>query len=260
MKALVVQSYRTVNVPGWIDTCMSTVRKWAVKASFEYEFLGDELFDLVPNWYRKKAGSLYTVTTDLARLILMNQRLSSGYDLCVWFDADVLVFNEELVIDKGVDYGFSNEVWMWIEPGGAIGHDYRVNNSVCCFSRASLGVLSSYVNECLTTIKRSLHIEFADASTSLLSAKHRESGLPLLGNVGLLPPAVLQAIANDDTAVTSECVRLYGEPLYAANLCHSFRQGLHEERVADAVFLKAISKLLATRGGILNGSLAVAAR
>ena len=53
---LVYQSFRTENVPQWIEACLSSVKQWAHAHQFEYCFLGDEIFDLLPNWFRDKVG------------------------------------------------------------------------------------------------------------------------------------------------------------------------------------------------------------
>ena len=53
---LVVQSYRTRNVPEWIVRCIQSVVKWAKASGHTYEFVDDTLFDLIPTWYRDRCG------------------------------------------------------------------------------------------------------------------------------------------------------------------------------------------------------------
>ena len=56
VSTLVIQSYRTEAVPVWIESCMQSVRDWAHGAGFSYEFVGDEIFDFLPDDYRAIIG------------------------------------------------------------------------------------------------------------------------------------------------------------------------------------------------------------
>jgi len=55
MRTVVYQSFRTENVPAWISRCLESVRLWAGAKGYDYRFIGDEIFDLAPGWYREKA-------------------------------------------------------------------------------------------------------------------------------------------------------------------------------------------------------------
>ena len=52
---------------------MKSVRDWAEVRGYDYEFIDDKIFDLVPEWYLKKAEGKITLITDLARLELARQ-------------------------------------------------------------------------------------------------------------------------------------------------------------------------------------------
>jgi hypothetical protein len=41
MKALVLQSFRTVDVPAWLSSCMHSVRQWASHNQYDYRFIDD---------------------------------------------------------------------------------------------------------------------------------------------------------------------------------------------------------------------------
>ena len=49
-KTLVIQSHRMPLPAPWMQRCLDSVRTWAEARGFDYRFLDDELFDLVPDW------------------------------------------------------------------------------------------------------------------------------------------------------------------------------------------------------------------
>ena len=49
---------------------MQLTREWAALRGFDYHFLDDRFFDLVPPWYRNKVKGNILVTSDLARLLV----------------------------------------------------------------------------------------------------------------------------------------------------------------------------------------------
>ncbi|MDH5408784.1 MAG: hypothetical protein OEY00_09255, partial [Gammaproteobacteria bacterium] len=49
MSRLVLQSHRSPLPYPWIDSCLSSVRQWAESHQYDYRYLGDELFDLIPD-------------------------------------------------------------------------------------------------------------------------------------------------------------------------------------------------------------------
>jgi len=105
---------------------MATVRDWAPA----YEHLGDELLDLAPGWVHDAAGDSLLPVTDVARLVLLQQRLAEGCDRVVWLDADVLVF-EPAVVDVEVDADVAVCVERWVTgaPGGGLQAVPWVNNA-----------------------------------------------------------------------------------------------------------------------------------
>ena len=93
MNAIVYQSYRTQNVPGWIQQCLRIVPIWARAQGYEYRFFDEALFDRLPAWFRKRVSHRILPMSDLARLLLARELLDEGFDRVVWVDADVLIFD-----------------------------------------------------------------------------------------------------------------------------------------------------------------------
>ena len=56
MRTLVVQSYRTRDVAAWIAQCLASVRDWAARRGFAYDFVDDRFFDYAPPWVRERCA------------------------------------------------------------------------------------------------------------------------------------------------------------------------------------------------------------
>ena len=99
---IVIQSYRTHDVPPWLARCLASVRAWAEECGFTYRFLGDELFDPLPARLRLRAGHLPQMLADLGRLHAIATALAEGADRAVWAGADVVVFGALCLPDARV--------------------------------------------------------------------------------------------------------------------------------------------------------------
>ena len=114
---LIVQSYRTHDVAPWLLKCMASVKAWADAMGYAYEFVDDRFFDPVPAWYRERCGKQLLPVTDLARLLLIQERFARGWQRVAWIDADILVFDpERFRIDIGGDAAFCRELWTIATP------------------------------------------------------------------------------------------------------------------------------------------------
>jgi hypothetical protein len=225
-QTVVIQSYRTDNVPEWIDMCQASVRGWAAVRGWDYQFVGDEILDLVPDWYQQRAQGRMPVITDLGRLILAREALQAGASAAIWVDADVMIFDaHRFMVDIALDYAFCREIW--VQPGSGSGLKiYRnVHNAVCLFRQAN-PMLDFYIHACKSVMKR---VQTGAASgvpnqivgTKLLTAMHNIVGFPLLDDVGMASPLVLRDLAAGGGAALDRLQTESASPLKAANLCGS---------------------------------------
>lgn len=103
---------------GWIARCLAGVRDWAAARGHAYRFMGDEILDRVPDWYRAKAGAKTPVVTDLARLLLLREALATGHRAALWLDADCLIVDparfDPFAVDDTAAVGW--EVWVDRDP------------------------------------------------------------------------------------------------------------------------------------------------
>jgi hypothetical protein len=249
----VFQSYRTSDVPVWIERCLQTVRAWAASCGFDYGFIDDQLFGYVPAWYMQKVGGNILLVSDLARLRLAKELHSRGYDRTVWVDADVVVFDPEcFTIDITEEYAFCQEVWVGLGQQGELVCSKGVNNAVSVFMNVN-SFLDFYIDSCLKIVCHKPRLNRLDASTHFLTALHDLVPFHLMTDVGLFSPLIMADIVRGAEGSLRAYMAHFDAPLRAANLCSSFR-GSHHDGILmdDGVYEAVVDRLLLTRGQIIN--------
>ncbi len=218
---VVLQSYRTTQVPDWVARCLASVEAWATDAGYDYRFLGDELFDAIPERYRMRAGHSMQLMTDLGRLLLARETLTAGADRAIWLDADIAVIAPQRF---AVPEGDRLARELWVEPGadGAIVVSPRINNCACAFTRDST-LLPFYIDACQQLVRDAVGtIAPTTVGTAFLTALDRALPLPTIDGVGLWSPFVLRDVAAGGGRYL-DALRANDPPYAAVNLCASFR-------------------------------------
>ncbi|MBT3360250.1 MAG: hypothetical protein HN403_11555 [Rhodospirillales bacterium] len=222
MRTVVYQSYRTSNVPAWIETCLTSVRQWAATQGFEYRFFGDEFLEMVPGWYREKADGRIPIVTDLARLLAARDFLVDGCERTIWLDADVLVFDpDHFTVSVTDEFAFGEEVWVQPSSSGGLRAYRNVHNAICIFVGGN-AMLDFYIHAC----KSILCLLDGGAppqivGPKLLSALHNMIGFDLIGEVGMLSPLSLRDVANGGGPALDLMCEKQSKQLCAMNLCSS---------------------------------------
>ena len=196
---------------------MQSARAWADAQRFDYHFIDDRLFDYVPEWYRRGAGTNVQVITNLARILVARELLAAGYERTIWIDADILVFDREAFrIEVTSDFAFCHQIWVetrW----GALVKSVGVNNSVSVFVRGN-----SFLDFCIWAhedlVRRGTQILPHGTTTRLLTALHQAVPFRLLTNVGVLSPVVAHDIRSGVNRRAQEYAALHGAPIHAINL------------------------------------------
>ncbi|HEX4052931.1 MAG TPA: hypothetical protein VHX86_01570 [Tepidisphaeraceae bacterium] len=253
MHTVVFQSFRTHDVPAWIDRCMKTVRDWAAARGFDYRFIDDRFFDCVPEKYRAKTTDKIMLS-DLARLMMSKQLLGEGYQRTVWVDGDVVVFapdSWELPTDH--DYYFCYEIMPVNRSSAGFRFDVRANNAVSIFS-AGNPFQDFYIHACEQIMDGNANPEHWALGTYFLSWLRRAFPLPLLHNVGTFGPRVLKDLAHGTTDVLPLYVRATNVPLVAANCCVSMRDKLVTSpiEITDDLCTAAIDRCIESGGEVVN--------
>lgn len=227
----VIQSCSPQQREGWIGRCVDSVRDWSEQQGYEHHLLGDEMFRLLPDWYRGKVGKRLPIAADLARLLLIQRALEDKYECAIWFDADVLIFDSSLRLDFEGSCAFGLEIWVQ-EHEGRFAARRNVHNAVCAFRRGC--VVLPFLIQTVESIIRRVHPDHIApqlVGPKLLTALHSLCNFELLPEVGALGPAVCRDIAAGGGPALDLLRRKSEVKPKAVNLCAS----LAEAELADAV-------------------------
>ena len=223
MRTLIVQSAADER-PAWTDRCLASAQTWAEHAEYDYRFIGDDLFGFVPDWYLAKCADKLPVAADLARLVWIQQLLSSDVAECVvWLDADVLVFAPQLRIAPQTSCLFGYE--YWVQPKrDQTGFAVRgsVHNAVAAF-RKNCPILPFLIEIILRLMRRvdPDHIAPQMMGPKLLSHLHNLADFELAYQVGALSPELLLELAAVPGGAMEAWAKRLREPILAANLAAS---------------------------------------
>jgi hypothetical protein len=249
MNTIVFQSYRTTNVPPWLQACLQTTRNWAASLGFNYRFLDDRFFDYCPEQYRTKVNNHVLLLSDLARLMVARQLLQEGYDRTVWIDADMLIFAPSVFsIDTSEPFALCNELWINRRATGFVGWR-RVNNAVCVFDRGN-AFLDFYIAACSKIVaNQSPPVDPLAVGTKFLTELHKLVPFALIAGVATLSPVLMESLSRGDPEPLRGYRKAFNQPIAAANLCGSFRgrssQGIN---MTDEIYEAAVQRLLGDTG------------
>jgi hypothetical protein len=253
MRTIVLQSFRTEDVPDWLTACMDSVLAWAMGNGSEYRRRDDVFFDLAPDWVRARCGENIYPVTDICRLLWMREQLHADYDRVVWADADLLVFAPgRLNLATKGGHGFAHELFLGTQPSGEYVRTEGLNNSLMVFEHAGLAVLERYLEACLDALRAAAPGPIPREALLPLNVPHwpDRRALGKVYGVGLFGLSLMTEIAAGGGALTREYARRVPRPLAAANLSHFLRNAAIPEARPhfDSVYKIAVGRLLATRG------------
>ena len=254
---LVLQSYRRERVPGWLRRCLGSVEAWADDAGHAYEFVDDRLFDRLPGWFRERCGDRLLPQTDLARLLLIREKLAAGIRRVAWLDADVFVFApEHLRLDGEDSFAFCREAWLDRGGDGCVLATPKVNNAAMVFA-AGNPALDFLIHACLTIAAHRPRggIGTFDFGPVLLTQLSNVLPVPVIGCVGMIGPLLAEELGRGGGPLCATYAMACGQPLGAANLCGSLVGDPRTPGFDEAALSRAMDALERTRGEIINGHL-----
>ncbi|HEY1921302.1 MAG TPA: hypothetical protein VGG44_00940 [Tepidisphaeraceae bacterium] len=252
MRTVVFQSFRTHDVPEWINRCTASVREWAAGQAFEYKFIDDRLFDYVPDTYRAKITNKI-ILSDIARLLVSKELLGQGYQRTIWVDADILVFDpDNWQIPTEHDYYFCHEMMPVNKTPQGFQFDVRANNSVSVFS-AGNQFQDFYIDSCRKILDQEQVSDHWGLGTHFLSWVRRAYPMPLMHNIGMFYPPLLKDIMRGSAEVMPWYIRAQKVPLVAANLCASLRDAPSPPAtIIDDVNKIVVDRCLESKGHVVN--------
>jgi len=281
-KTLVLQSAQSRRAQ-WLDTCLVSVESWAAQANYTYRFIGDELFDQVPEWYMRKVAGRMPIASDLGRLLWIKNLIDQGEaDTVVWLDADVLVFApSKLKLAPVSSCVFGQELWIQKKLPKSHpkdGEKLQRQNGTWQVRKNVHNALAAFRKDCpvlpflIEVIQRMMHRVDANfiapqmMGPKLLSNLHNLADFELMPSVGALSPEVILNLAgkqakHEETSVKNSQGAGQGalqallarqtEPLLAANLCSSLLGELSSDtQVQEDLMMDAIAALNAHPEGL----------
>jgi len=259
MKTIVYQSFRTSEVPEWIDACMRSVRAWAEQKGYAYRFWDDSFFDFLPRELRGRAERYKCLMADYARVAAAHELLAEGWERAIWVDADVLVFdpgNFEIEVSSG--YAFCREIWLRRTLFRRPQFELRVNNTVAVFCRDER-LTSFYLDAARVILSGNVELTPYSIGTHFLLDLKRAVDFPLLRSVGILGPEMAYRYLEDDGRFLRPYLRFQMSPVASANLCLSgvgqtyrFPGARRPWTLDNAAIMALADRLLADRGASLN--------
>ena len=260
---LIIQSHRQPLPFTWLAPCVASVKNWAKQESYDYQFIGDALFDTLPQWVLEKTRAQKVIATDLARLKFLQKFLAAGYQRVVWLDADFLIFapdNFQLpepgqLAEK---YALGREVWVQPKiPAQKAGQEparnkatkfkayKKVHNAFLLFDaqfdqrNSFLDFYTAHAERLLEKVSGPIPPQFI--GPKLLTALHNVVQCPVQENAGMLSPWVI----NDILAGGGPALTLFRDkspqPLAGANLCSSLS---NSDVLPECALEKVVTQLL----------------
>ena len=224
LNTLVIQSHRSPLPYPWLTYCLDAVRRWCELNKYEYQFLGDDLFDFVPEDLLEKVKDQTVIAADIARLNVLRDALGKGFDTVVWLDADFLIFDPVNFVLPDELYAIGREVWIQYDRQGRLKVYKKVHNAFLMFRQGN-----SFLNFYADTAERLLQQNHGGMppqfiGPKLLTALHNITQLPVMESAGMLSPLVIKDIVRGE----GEALQLFIEhspcPIAGANLCTSSRE------------------------------------
>ena len=249
MKTLVLQSFRSHDVPAWIERCLASAKAWSELRGYDYLLTDDSAFDLCGTEYLARVGGNLRSITNLCRLELSRRAHIQGYDRTVWLDADILVFDPLAFSVDGVRrYAFARETWVELRAPRRWRAFSAVNNSafVCLRGEPDLDFLIDATRH--VARHREIRTNY-QVGGDLIKGLRASLDFELLHSVGMLSNYVVLALASNHAELLQAQARFHGTPVFAANLCAS---GNYSPPVSERRVLAAIDVLERSKGGAIN--------
>lgn len=257
MTTVVLQSFRTWDVPDWMRTAMASVAAWAQARGYDYRFMDDDFLRLVPDWARWRLRGQLPAVTDLARLIWARRVLDGGADRVIWADADLLVFDPaRLDFAPGLGHACARQLHLYLHDDRSTEPRPGINNALMVFE-AGDAFIDTYLDAALTAARGAdaLNMPHTLLGPVLLETLAARGPLPLIEGIGLFGPGLMEAVAAGGGALTREYLRHMRAPLVAANLGQALRALAQPARRAafDDTYASAAARLLTSRGAVMQG-------
>lgn len=201
---------------------MAGVKQWAENNGFEYTCFGDEVFDVLPTWYRQKLEGRGPILADLARLIHARMALQNGYEAVIWCDSDTLVIDPDWQPTTPSHSIFGQELWLQHDKAGRLEIRKQPHNAYFMFTSSS-PVLDFLIHTVESIIHRAdpAHIAPQMVGPKLLKALNTFAEFDLEPAAGAMSPLLSESLLRDQSDMTSYFKAAQQTAPKLMNLCAS---------------------------------------
>lgn len=234
---LVIQSHRTPLPYSWITRCLDSVSTWADSNYYQYRFMGDELFDVLPEAFAKKRLQQPVMFSDLARLICLKRALQDGYQRVIWLDSDFLIFDPSAFVVPDEQYAVGREAWVQHDKRGMLKVYKKVHNAFLMFCQGN-HFLDFYIETATRLLSKNTgNVPPHFIGPKLLTALHNVVSLPVMESAGMLSPLVIKDLIQGGGIAWDQFVEASPQPIAGANLCISScqRNEVSEDEVSRLI-------------------------
>jgi len=234
---LIIQSHHSPLPYSWIARCLESVHKWAESNHYQYQFIGDELFDLLPDAFAEKRLQQPVMFSDLARLLYLRQALDDGYQRVIWLDADFLIFKPSAFVVPDKPYAVGREVWIQHDKRGKLKIYKKVHNAFLMFCQGN-HFLDFYIETATRLLSQNIgNVPPHFIGPKLLTALHNVVSLPVMESAGMLSPLVIKDLIQGKGDALDQFIEASPQPIAGANLCISScqRNELTEDEISKLI-------------------------
>ena len=246
---LVIQSHNTPIQTSWLKACIASVERWCESNQFQYQFLGDALFDPLNLTILEKVKDQLVIATDLARLYALREGLKK-FDRVVWLDTDFLIFAPDQFVlpaqsELKEGYMLGREVWVQQdkERPNKLKSYVKVHNAFLLFDRENsfLEFYLQHAERLLEQCDGPMPPQFI--GPKLLTALHNVIGCPVLESAGMLSPLVIDDLLSkgEQCCALNLMKKKSPMPMAGANLCRSLvAQGQRSSEDMESLVAKLL--------------------
>ena len=165
---------------------------------FDYQWLGDEIFQSLAPELIEKTKSQRVIASDLARLKAIQEALTKGYQRVIWCDADFLIFNPQQFILPDSTFALGREVWIQEDKNQKLRAYTKVHNAFMMFCRGNhfLDYYTASAEQLLHANQGRMPPQFI--GPKLLTALHNIVACPVMETAGMLSPLVIENMLKGD--------------------------------------------------------------
>lgn len=229
---LVIQSHRSPLPFAWLQSCIDSVQSWAANSGFDYQWLGDEIFDTVDEKLLAKTRTQKVIASDLARLKALQKGLKDGYQQVIWCDADFLIFNPQNFVLTESTFALGREVWIQEDKNHKLRAYTKVHNAFMMFSQGNhfLHYYTASAEQLLQANQGRMPPQFI--GPKLLTALHNIVACPVMETAGMLSPLVIQNLLGRKGSGDGKALQLFKQK----SVCFPAGANLSSSVTAEAGF------------------------